>query len=54
MSGDICGCHKWGGVPGIKWVRPGMLLSPYSAWNPPENDPVLNVSNAEGKDPDFK
>lgn len=29
MSGNICGCHNGvGGAPAIKWVRPGMLLTP--------------------------
>ena len=40
-SGDICGCHT-GGAPHIRWVGPGMLLSPLQrpGWRPPESDPA--------------
>ena len=49
MSGDICGCQTEG-APGLEWAGPGMLLNPHGVWaSPPENDPVLNVSSAEGE-----
>lgn len=56
MSGDLSGCHRWGGVPRhLVGRHQACCQTPCKAEDgarmPTKNSPAQQVSSAEGRDP---
>lgn len=49
MSGDIFGCHAWGGSTGTQWVETGDAAQHPTVAPTADRDPAPSVTSAEAE-----